>query len=88
MKIVDTRKDWEKTFCEIHPGDSGAGGNTPQEPEAYVFASPNDVWRWHVTEMQNLLNKVSECFGDNGADDEWIISIENWKNINLEIDSL
>lgn len=42
-----SNKKWserfEEQFIESHPGDSGPGGNTPQEPVYHLTIDPNDL---------------------------------------------
>lgn len=36
-------EEFDKEYCHINPGDSGYGGNTPQEPDYYVNCDPQDI---------------------------------------------
>lgn len=38
--------EFDKEFVSFHPGDSGLGGNYPQEPVYELSATPNDVKDW------------------------------------------
>lgn len=40
------RKEFNKEFIQYHPGDSGMGGNYPQEPVYAWAAAPEDVLPW------------------------------------------
>lgn len=56
---------FEKDFVVMHPGDSGMGGNDPQEPVYEVQAGPSDMRNFLRSFASTLIERVgSELIGE------------------------
>lgn len=66
-KIKESEKEFEKKFIISHPGDSGMGGNDPQEPVYQLDINPDsfedigDLKKFIFQEYtQNLIDGLVE----------------------------
>lgn len=62
MKIIqDKIKEFREKFCNVYPGDSGLGGNDPQEP-VHEWATDDslEVERWLSQSLQQMYIKGRE----------------------------
>lgn len=50
-------KEFDRQFTQSHPGDSGVGGNDPQEPEYYFSCYPDDVKKFIRDLLQQKLEE-------------------------------
>ncbi len=69
-----TKEEFIKEFCAVFNGDSGMGGNDPQEPVFEIqYESPNEVIDWFLAKMAAREVEVREELAKK--------DIEYWKNI-------
>lgn len=59
--IEEALKEFDKEFTNSHPGDSGAGGNYPQEPVYELCESdPREYKRWLKDKLETIATKSAE----------------------------
>lgn len=60
MKNEEIKKEFYKKFTISYPGDSGIGGNDPQEPSCDWQCYPDEVLDWHLAEVTRILEPLIE----------------------------
>lgn len=58
--IKEKVEEFNKLFCDIYPGDSGLGGNDPQEPVDDWACYPSDVRKWLKNSLQEMEERTRE----------------------------
>jgi len=57
-----TEEAFRENFVRGHPGDSGVGGNTPQDPETWVEADPEELLQF-IKARENLVREEAYTAG-------------------------
>ena len=81
MKNIKDLSEFNKKFIEYHPGDSGLGGNYPQEPTENVQADPEELKGFILQDRKDVLDMcLSQVLEKlNGLEKEEVV-IENCEN--------
>lgn len=53
-------REFDRECTNSHPGDSGIGGNCPQEPIYEWACEPNDVKKWLDSKLTTLTTAIIE----------------------------
>lgn len=81
MKEDTLREEFYKQFTFSHTGDSGMGGNTPQEPVWEMDTDPKEVMSWFISKLSQeklrLKEKVSNTKFEMNVD-EYLPLVEAW----------
>lgn len=52
--LSELKKEFYKEFTHSYPGDSGVGGNDPQEPDCQMACYPDELWQWIKNKIEGF----------------------------------